>query len=168
MPPVRNQYFDAWLISVSIDRARKSPNMISSTGRLPVIAAPYAAPVIASSEIGVSNTRSGPYFSYRPGVTANTPPAAATSSPKRNTRSSRASSSSSAWRTASRNSTSTVGSPLASTTGAAVPAAGVGPGDAEVVPSAPPTRIRAMTAPSAAVDPSSTTISSSTPSVSAS
>ena len=63
LPPVRNQYFDAWLISVSIDRARKSPNMISSTGRLPVIAAPYAAPVIASSEIGVSNTRSGPYFS---------------------------------------------------------------------------------------------------------
>ena len=40
VPPVRNQYFEAWLISVSIDRARKSPNMISSTGRLPVIAAP--------------------------------------------------------------------------------------------------------------------------------
>ena len=71
-----------------------------------VIAAPYAAPVIASSEIGVSNTRSGPCFSWRPGVTANTPPAAATSSPKRNTRSSRASSSSSASRIASRNSSS--------------------------------------------------------------
>ena len=39
-PPVRNQYFVAWLISVSMDSARKSPNMISSTGRSPVIAAP--------------------------------------------------------------------------------------------------------------------------------
>ena len=39
-PPVRNQYFVAWLISTSIESARKSPNMISSTGRLPVIAAP--------------------------------------------------------------------------------------------------------------------------------
>ena len=37
--------------------------MISSTGRRPVTAAPYAAPVIASSEIGVSNTRRAPYFS---------------------------------------------------------------------------------------------------------
>ena len=39
-PPVRNQYFVAWLISESMDSARKSPNMISSTGRLPVRAAP--------------------------------------------------------------------------------------------------------------------------------
>ena len=84
--PVRNQYFVAWLIRLSIDSARKSPNMISSTGRLPVTAAPKAAPVIASSEIGVSNTRSGPYFSWRPGVAANTPPATATSSPKKMTR----------------------------------------------------------------------------------
>ncbi len=59
VPPVRNQYFVAWLIRLSIESARKSPNMISSTGRSPVIAAPYAAPVIASSEIGVSNTRAG-------------------------------------------------------------------------------------------------------------
>ena len=33
--------------------------MISSTGRMPLTAAPNAAPVIASSEIGVSNTRVG-------------------------------------------------------------------------------------------------------------
>ncbi len=104
--PVRNQYFVAWLIRLSIDSARKSPNMISSTGRLPVTAAPKAAPVIASSEIGVSNTRSGPYFSWRPGVAANTPPATATSSPKKMTVSSRASSSSSASRMASLNSIS--------------------------------------------------------------
>jgi hypothetical protein len=62
-PPVRNQYFVAWLMRLSIDSARKSPNMISRTGRKPVIAAPYAAPVIASSEMGVSNTRFGPCFS---------------------------------------------------------------------------------------------------------
>ncbi len=48
--------------------------MISTTGRRPVTAAPKAAPVSASSEIGVSNTRSGPCFSSRPRVTANTPP----------------------------------------------------------------------------------------------
>ncbi len=39
-PPVRNRYFVAWLMSMSIESARKSPNMISSTGRSPVIAAP--------------------------------------------------------------------------------------------------------------------------------
>jgi hypothetical protein len=38
--PVRNQYFVAWLMRLSIERAKKSPNMISSTGRSPVIAAP--------------------------------------------------------------------------------------------------------------------------------
>ena len=38
--PVRNQYFVDWLIRLSIESARKSPNMISSTGRSPVIAAP--------------------------------------------------------------------------------------------------------------------------------
>ena len=37
---VRNQYFVAWLMRLSIERARKSPNMISSTGRIPVTAAP--------------------------------------------------------------------------------------------------------------------------------
>ena len=76
--------------------------MISTTGRRPVTAEPNAAPARASSEIGVSNTRSSPYFSKRPGVVAKTPPAAAMSSPKRITRSSAASSSSSASRIAVR------------------------------------------------------------------
>ena len=42
---------------------RKSPNMISITGRSPCTAEPNAAPASASSEIGVSKTRSAPYFS---------------------------------------------------------------------------------------------------------
>src|SRR4051812_33434837 len=100
------QYFAAWLTRLSIASGRKSPNMISTTGRRPATALPNAAPASASSEIGVSNTRSAPCFSISPGVTANTPPAAATSSPKKITESSRASSSSSACRIASRNSTS--------------------------------------------------------------
>jgi hypothetical protein len=90
---------------LSITSGRKSPNMISTTGRMPVMADPKAAPPSASSEIAVSNTRE-PCFSIRPGVTAKTPPAAATSSPKKITRSSRSSSSSSASRIAWRNSIS--------------------------------------------------------------
>ncbi len=38
------------------------------TGRIPAIAAPIATPVIASSESGVVNTRSGPKRSTRPRV----------------------------------------------------------------------------------------------------
>src|SRR3954470_3200066 len=102
------QYFAAWLTRLSIASGRKSPNMISTTGRSPATALPNAAPAIASSEIGVSKTRSAPCFSISPGVTANTPPAAATSSPKKITESSRASSSSIACRIASRNSTSAI------------------------------------------------------------
>ncbi len=60
---VRNQYLLDWLTRLSIASVRKSPNMISSTGRRPVTADPNAAPVMASSEIGVSKTRSGPYLS---------------------------------------------------------------------------------------------------------
>ena len=69
--------------------AKKSLNMISATGRRPVIAAPMAAPRIACSLIGVSRTRCGPNSSSRPTVALNTPPAAATSSPRNTTRSSR-------------------------------------------------------------------------------
>ena len=61
--PVMNQYFVAWLTRLSIASVRKSPNMISITGRRPVTAEPNAAPARASSEIGVSNTRFSPYFS---------------------------------------------------------------------------------------------------------
>ena len=52
----RYQYFDAWLTRLSIVSGRKSPNMISMIGRSPQTALPNAAPAIASSEIGVSNT----------------------------------------------------------------------------------------------------------------
>ena len=62
-PCVRNQYFDIWLTMLSITSVRKSPNMISTTGLNPVTAEPKAAPASASSEIGVSKTRVGPYFS---------------------------------------------------------------------------------------------------------
>ena len=62
------QYFAAWLTSESIGSAMKSPNMISKTGRSPVTAAPNAAPASASSEIGVSITRSAPKRSSSPGV----------------------------------------------------------------------------------------------------
>ena len=44
---------------------RKSPNMISITGRMPLTAVPKAAPVSASSEIGVSKTRSTPMRSLQ-------------------------------------------------------------------------------------------------------
>src|SRR5256886_7946716 len=101
------QYFADWLTRLSMVRGRKSPNMISKTGRLPQTALPNAAPARASSEIGVSRTRSG-YFSHSRGVTAKTPPAFATSSPKKMTDSSRASSSSSASRMARRNSISAI------------------------------------------------------------
>ena len=63
--------------------------MISAMGKRPVIAAPMAAPMMACSEMGVSRTRLGPKRSNRPTVVLNTPPAAATSSPRKITRSSR-------------------------------------------------------------------------------
>src|ERR1044071_7483980 len=81
----------------------KSPNMMSTTGRNPVIAAPTAMPVKPASEIGVSSTRSLPNSSTSPLNTLNTVPASAMSSPQMNTRGSRRSSSASASRTASPN-----------------------------------------------------------------
>ncbi len=101
----RYQYLADWLTSESMDSPMKSPNMISMIGRSPVTAAPNAAPVIASSEIGVSNTREAPICSWTPGVTANTPPcSAAMSSPKNTTEASRSISSMIASRIATRNS----------------------------------------------------------------
>jgi len=70
-----------WFAIMSQHVARKSENMISTTGLRPVIAAPIAAPTIACSEIGVSRTRSAPNLSSSPTVALKTPPAAATSSP---------------------------------------------------------------------------------------
>jgi hypothetical protein len=59
--------------------------MISATGRIPVIAAPIAAPTMACSEIGVSHTRPDPNSSCSPTVVLNTPPAAPMSSPRHTT-----------------------------------------------------------------------------------
>ena len=81
-------------------KVRKSPNMMSTTGRIPVIAAPRPTPVIPGSEIGESITRSGPNSSTRPDSTLNGVPASATSSPMTNTVGSRRSSSRSASFTA--------------------------------------------------------------------
>src|SRR5580700_4114067 len=79
----------------------KSPNMMSTTGRMPVIAAPTARPVKPASEIGVSITRCVPNSSTKPERTLNGVPASATSSPNIQTRESRRISSASASRTAS-------------------------------------------------------------------
>src|ERR1700716_1319756 len=81
----------------------KSPNMISTTGRSPVIAAPTPTPVKPASEIGVSTTRSEPNSSTSPERTLNGVPASATSSPKIQTRESRRISSARASRTACAN-----------------------------------------------------------------
>jgi hypothetical protein len=78
-----------WFTTMSQQTAKKSENMISATGRSPVMAAPIAAPRIACSEMGVSMTRRGPKRSSSPGVVLKTPPAPAMSSPISTTRSSR-------------------------------------------------------------------------------
>ncbi len=80
----------------------KSMNCISAMGRIPINAAPEAAPMMAISEIGVSITRSGPKRSMRPALVLKAPPYAPTSSPMRKTRSSRSISSRMAWLMASR------------------------------------------------------------------
>src|SRR5207302_5993326 len=84
-------------------RVMKSPNMMSTTGRSPVIAAPTPIPVNPASEIGVSSTRSRPNSSTNPDNTLKGVPASATSSPKMHTRGSRRISSASASRTACAN-----------------------------------------------------------------
>src|ERR1700674_3028135 len=87
---------------------RKSPNMMSTTGRKPVMAAPTPTPVNPASEIGVSTTRAAPNPSTSPDSTLNGVPASATSSPKMHTRESRRISSASASRTACANVSSLV------------------------------------------------------------
>src|SRR5215217_4136518 len=79
---------------------RKSPNMMSTTGRMPVIEAPSPSPVIPASEIGESITRSAPNSSTSPESTLNGVPASATSSPITKTVGSRRNSSASASFTA--------------------------------------------------------------------
>src|SRR2546422_4792563 len=89
-------------------RVEKSPNMMSTMGRMPVIAAPTAMPVKPASDIGVSRTRSVPNSSTKPVRTLNTVPASAISSPQMKTRESRRISSAIASRTASANVSSRV------------------------------------------------------------
>src|SRR5271156_549871 len=84
-------------------RVMKSPNMMSTTGRSPVIAAPTASPVNPASEIGVSSTRSLPNSSNNPERTLKGVPASATSSPIMQTVESRRISSASASRIACAN-----------------------------------------------------------------
>src|SRR5574342_52976 len=79
----------------------KSPNMMSTTGRRPVMAAPTPSPVRPASEMGVSITRSLPNSSTRPVSTLKGVPASATSSPRTKTRGSRRISSANASRIAS-------------------------------------------------------------------
>src|ERR1700691_4717332 len=81
-------------------RVMKSPNIMSTTGRIPVIAAPTASPVKPASEIGGSSTRSLPNSSNNPERTLKGVPASATSSPKMQTLLSRRISSASASRIA--------------------------------------------------------------------
>src|SRR3712207_1298921 len=76
--------------------------MISTTGRIPCIAAPIPVPTIAASEIGVLRTRSGPNSASIPCVTPIEPPISAMSSPITKTFSSRRIASLIASRTASR------------------------------------------------------------------
>src|SRR5215468_9779483 len=63
----------------------KSPNMMSTIGRMPAIAAPTPSPLNPASEIGVSMMRSLPNSSTSPVSTLNVVPASATSSPMRTT-----------------------------------------------------------------------------------
>ena len=55
-------------------QAMKSMNCISATGRMPMYAAPIAAPMIAVSAIGVSMTRSAPNRVNSPSVALKAPP----------------------------------------------------------------------------------------------
>src|SRR5436305_8193560 len=78
----------------------KSPNMISTMGRMPVIAPPTPRPAMPASEIGVSMTREVPNSSTRPVSPLNAVPASATSSPMINRRGSHRNSSAKASRMA--------------------------------------------------------------------
>src|SRR5258705_1653430 len=80
----------------------KSMNCISTIGRMPMCAAPAAAPTIPISEIGESMTRCSPNLASRPSVTLNAPPYAPMSSPTQKTFGSRSISSKCASRMASR------------------------------------------------------------------
>ena len=75
----------AWLMIWSMARSEKLIVMISTIGFSPARAAPTAAPTNPDSDMGVSRTRSGPYLSRNPRVTAYAPSYAPMSSPIRRT-----------------------------------------------------------------------------------
>jgi hypothetical protein len=58
----------------SVARNEKFQVIISTTGLMPIIAMPTAAPVNPSSEMGVSMTLLGPYWSMSPSVMRWVPP----------------------------------------------------------------------------------------------
>ena len=60
----------------------KSANITSATARQPLAAAPAAAPVKPSSQIGVSIIRSGPNSCHSPLVCAKLPPRSPVPSPR--------------------------------------------------------------------------------------
>ena len=64
----------ATFVSWSKPQLMKSPNCISTTGRMPIMAAPMAVPTMADSLIGESMMRSGPKRSSRPAVARKAPP----------------------------------------------------------------------------------------------
>src|SRR5207245_30508 len=84
-PRVRVRRREAWFASWSIVGWMKPVNWISATGRKPCAASPTESPAMAFSASGVSSTRSGPKRCRRPSVARNTPPSAATSSPRTRT-----------------------------------------------------------------------------------
>ena len=73
-PPNMKRALAAWLTSSSTAQSAKSAKRISTTGRVPIIAAPTAAPMMQASEIGVSTTRAAPNSSISPLYCPNTPP----------------------------------------------------------------------------------------------
>src|SRR6267143_2461609 len=91
---------------------RKPMNWISPTGLSPCAAMPTQAPLISSSDSGVSITRSGPKRCCRPTVARNTPPFTPTSSPSTITFGSSCIARASARLTASTSVDSVMGDPL--------------------------------------------------------
>ena len=81
VPPIMKRSFAAWFASWSMATVTKSENCSSTTGRIPVSAAPTPAPTKPHSEMGVSRTRSAPKRSCMPSVARKTPPTLPTSSP---------------------------------------------------------------------------------------
>ena len=73
-PPNMNFILAAWFTTWSRQTARKSMNMMSTTGRSPREAAPTPAPTIAASEIGVSIIRRAPNSLSSPSYMWKTPP----------------------------------------------------------------------------------------------